>query len=58
MCPSKMSFLEGINDGKPAENSRKVALQRASTLKKNCLRRWHPAAVRGSRIYSWSTHFL
>jgi len=34
MCPSKASFLEGINDQKPAETSREVALRRASTPQK------------------------
>jgi len=26
--------------------------------KNKCLRRWYPATVRGSRIYSWSAHCL
>ena len=26
--------------------------------KTNCLQRWRPAAVRDTRIYSWSTHCL
>jgi len=37
MCPSKTSFLEGIKDEKTAENSREVALRRASTLQKELL---------------------
>ena len=44
---------------KTAENSRKVALRRASTLqKKSFLRRWPPVALRGFRIYSWNAHCL
>ena len=44
---------------KTSENSRKVALRRASTPPKtNCLRRWPPAALRAFHIDSWSAHCL
>jgi len=53
MSPSKTSSSEGIKWWKPCwEFTQNRSPTRYHPPKKKCLRRWYPATVRGSRIYS------
>jgi len=55
----KHHFGKVWDNGKTTENSRKVALWRASNLlKKYCLWCWPTAPLRSIHIYSWSAHCL